>query len=121
LPIATIDGFVFDYTGHLLHLRDPRAIALVDELWPDTSRSFRASAGFARGGHAPVPVPGEPHGLPKPVVADCILGAAEALAGTVPDDPPCRSGIGRCRAGKGISEAFMFPITRSCFAATPRR
>jgi len=27
-----IDGFVFDYTGHLLHLRDPRAEKLVDEL-----------------------------------------------------------------------------------------
>jgi protoporphyrinogen oxidase len=29
-----VDGFVFDYTGHLLHLRDPRITALVDELLP---------------------------------------------------------------------------------------
>ena len=24
----SIDGFVFDYTGHLLHMRDPRALAV---------------------------------------------------------------------------------------------
>ena len=31
-----VDGFHFDYTGHLLHLRDPRAVRLVDAFYPDT-------------------------------------------------------------------------------------
>ena len=29
-----VDGFLFDYTGHLLHLRDEGITALVDELLP---------------------------------------------------------------------------------------
>ena len=27
-----VDGFLFDYTGHLLHLRDPRIVALVEAM-----------------------------------------------------------------------------------------
>ena len=30
-----VNGFLFDYTGHLLHLRDERIISLVDEMLPD--------------------------------------------------------------------------------------
>ena len=41
-----IDGFVFDYTGHLLHLRDERISSLVDELTPGV---FEEVA-FDRGG-----------------------------------------------------------------------
>ena len=39
-----VSGFFFDYTGHLLHLRDERAIALVDALLPGELRTIERKA-----------------------------------------------------------------------------
>ena len=75
----TVDGFVFDYTGHLLHVRDPRAEALLDELWPGVFEVVERRAAIrTRGVTLPFPFQANLHGLPPEVVADCILGAAEA-------------------------------------------
>jgi protoporphyrinogen oxidase len=117
----TIDGFVFDYTGHLLHMRDPRTLALLDELWPDTFAVVARKASIrTRGVTLPFPFQANLHGLPKDIVADCILGAAEALATPVPDDPSLSFRDWSLAAlGRGISEAFMFPYNAKLFRRDP--
>ena len=117
----SVDGFVFDYTGHLLHVRDPRAMKLLDELWPGTfSVVSRNAAIRTRGVTLPFPFQANLHGLPKDVVADCILGAADALARPVPDDPSLSFHDWSLAAlGKGISEAFMFPYNTKLFRREP--
>jgi protoporphyrinogen oxidase len=117
----TIDGFVFDYTGHLLHMRDPRAVKLLDELWPDAFAVVARNASIrTRGVTLPFPFQANLHGLPKDVVADCILGAAEALARPVPDDPALSFRDWSLAAlGRGISEAFMFPYNAKLFRRDP--
>lgn len=117
----TIDGFVFDYTGHLLHMRDPRAVELLDELWPDTFALVSRNASIrTRGVTLPFPFQANLHGLPSDVVADCILGAAEALARPVPDDPALSFRDWSLAAlGRGISEAFMFPYNTKLFRRAP--
>jgi protoporphyrinogen oxidase len=117
----TVDGFVFDYTGHLLHMRDPRAIGLLDELWPNTFEVVARNASIrTRGVSLPFPFQANLHGLPKHVVADCILGAAEALARPVPDDPSLSFRDWSLAAlGRGISEAFMFPYNAKLFRRDP--
>jgi len=117
----TVDGFVFDYTGHLLHVRDPRAMKLLDELWPNTfSVVSRNAAIRTRGVTLPFPFQANLHGLPKDVVADCILGAADALSRPVPDDPSLSFHDWSLAAlGKGISEAFMFPYNAKLFRREP--
>jgi protoporphyrinogen oxidase len=116
-----IDGFVFDYTGHLLHLRDPRAEKLVDELWPDTFATVSRNAAIrTRGVTLPFPFQANLHGLPKDIVADCILGAAEALSHPVPDDPTVSFHVWSLAAlGRGISDAFMFPYNTKLFRRDP--
>jgi protoporphyrinogen oxidase len=116
-----VDGFVFDYTGHLLHLRDPRAIKLVDALWPDTFATVPRSAWIrTRGVTLPFPFQANLHGLPKTVIADCILGAADALAKPVPDDPTLTFRDWSLAAlGQGISDAFMFPYNTKLFRREP--
>lgn len=118
----SIDGFVFDYTGHLLHMRDPRALALLDELWPDTFAVVtRRAAIRTRGVTVPFPFQANLHGLPKEVVADCILGAADALQHAVPDDPALSFHDWSLAAlGRGISEAFMFPYNTKLFRRHPK-
>jgi protoporphyrinogen oxidase len=117
----TVDGFVFDYTGHLLHVRDPRAEALIEELWPGAFAVVSRKASIrTRGVTLPFPFQANLHGLPRAVVADCILGAAEALAQTVPDDPALSFRAWSLAAlGRGISEAFMFPYNTKLFRRDP--
>jgi protoporphyrinogen oxidase len=117
----SIDGFVFDYTGHLLHMRDPRAIALLDQLWPDTFDVVVRQASIrTRGVTVPFPFQANLHGLPSDVIADCILGAAEALKQPVPDDPTLTFHDWSLAAlGRGISEAFMFPYNAKLFRRLP--
>ena len=117
----TIDGFVFDYTGHLLHARDPRAEKLIAELWPDTFAVVSRNASIrTRGVTLPFPFQANLHGLPKEIVADCILGAAEALAQPVPDDLSLSFRAWSLAVlGRGISDAFMFPYNTKLFRRDP--
>ena len=117
----TVDGFVFDYTGHLLHLRDARVIKLLDELWPGEFAVVTRNASIrTRGVTLPFPFQANLHGLPTNIVADCILGAAEAISRPVPDDPALSFRDWSLAAlGGGISEAFMFPYNAKLFRRDP--
>lgn len=117
----TVDGFVFDYTGHLLHVRDPRAEKLIDEMWPGVFATVSRSASIrTRGVTLPFPFQANLYGLPKDIIADCIVGAAEALAQPVPDDPSLSFRAWSLAAlGRGISDAFMFPYNSKLFRRDP--
>lgn len=117
-----VDGFTFDYTGHLLHLRDPRIVALVEELLPGALETIERRAAIrSRGVTLPFPFQANLHGLPAEVVVECIVGAAEALAGEVPDDPAISfHDWSLAVLGKGISDAFMFPYNAKLFRRDPK-
>ncbi len=112
-----VDGFHFDRTGHLLHLRDPRAIALVDELSPGVFREISRRAFVrCRGATLPFPFQAHLHELPRELVADCLIGFAEALA--APRASGARASFRDWSLsvfGRGISEIFMFPYNAKVF------
>ncbi len=116
-----VEGFHFDYTGHLLHLRDPRILALVNDLLPGTFEVIERRAFIrTRGVTLPFPFQANLHGLPPDVIAECIVGAAEAAARPVPDDPAVSfRDWSLAVLGKGISEAFMFPYNAKLFRREP--
>src|SRR2546426_3904385 len=67
------DGFTFDYTGHLLHLRDDGVKQLVERLLPGAfERCERKAFVFSHGTYVPFPFQANLHGLPPPVVAECL-------------------------------------------------
>jgi protoporphyrinogen oxidase len=116
-----VDGFHFDYTGHLLHLRDERAIRLVDEFWPDT---FDVVTRVARirsmGAELPFPYQANLHGLPKEFVAEALVGFVESLSKDVPDDP--RASFREWADavfGPGIARGFMYNYNRKLFRREP--
>jgi len=117
----TIDGFVFDYTGHLLHVRDSRAMKLLEEMWPGAFATVSRSAMIrTRGVTLPFPFQANLFGLPKDVVVDCIVGAAEALLQPVPEDPALSfRDWSNAALGRGISDAFMFPYNTKLFRRQP--
>ena len=70
-----VGGFTFDYTGHLLHLRDEGIKELVHRLLPDTFVDCeRKAAIWAHGAIVDYPFQANLHGLPAEVVAEPLLG-----------------------------------------------
>jgi protoporphyrinogen oxidase len=114
-------GFVFDYTGHLLHLRDGRAKALVDELLPGAFQVVERRARIrTRGVTLPFPFQANLHGLPKEVVADCLVGFVESLGDPTPlTDRTSFRDWSLAVFGRGISEAFLFPYNTKLFRRDP--
>ena len=59
-----VKGFLFDYTGHLLHLRDERIVRLVDELVPGAFRKVERDARIrTHGVTLPFPFQANLHGV----------------------------------------------------------
>ncbi|MGQ0552517.1 MAG: protoporphyrinogen/coproporphyrinogen oxidase [Planctomycetota bacterium] len=74
------DGFTFDCTGHLLHLRDPAVRAWAHELLPGGWQALRRSAWIATGTvFTPYPFQVNTAGLPLDVRLECLLGFIETL------------------------------------------
>ncbi len=116
-----IDGFWFDYTGHLLHLRDPRAIDLVERFLPGVFREISRRAVIrSRKATLPFPFQANLYGLPPEVVADCVTGFAESLGRPIPEDPRASFRDWSLAVfGRGISDAFMFPYNGKLFRRDP--
>ncbi|HWP34935.1 MAG TPA: FAD-dependent oxidoreductase, partial [Thermodesulfobacteriota bacterium] len=74
------DGFVFDFTGHLLHLRDEAVKALVARLLPEgLERHARRAFIFSKGVLTPYPFQANTYGLPPEVIQECLEGFIETL------------------------------------------
>jgi len=114
-------GFSFDYAGHLLHLRDPRAMALVDDLIPGTLATVTRKAFIqSMGALLPFPFQANLHGLPAEVVAECLCGFVRALGVEVPEDPEISFEEWSLAVfGEGISRRFMFPYNEKLYRRKP--
>jgi len=112
------DGFTFDLTGHLLHLRRPEIIALVEDLIPKERfvRIDRRSFIWSHGTLTPYPFQVNTHGLPPEVISECLTGFVEALVkGTAtPLSDDAVAGLSFKEwvlrtFGSGIARHFMIP------------
>ena len=75
------DGFVFDFTGHLLHLRDPSIRDWVLKLLPDGYRQLHRSAWIhSHDTLTPYPFQANTAGLPLEVRLECLLGFIAAMS-----------------------------------------
>ena len=73
-------GFTFDYTGHLLHLRDPTIRDWALELLPDGYVDLHRSAWIhSYGKLTPYPFQANTAGLPLDVRLECLLGFIDTL------------------------------------------
>ena len=114
------DGFTFDYTGHLLHLRHDYTKKLLEKLLPHRLRShFRRASIYSKGVFTSYPFQANMYGLPKEVVKECILGFIEAKgtrerlqkvsSGTQSDLEISFKDWIVYTFGKGIAKHFMLP------------
>ncbi len=109
---AEKDGFIFDCSGHLLHLHNPRAKALILELLRgNLSLLKRNSWIYSHNTFTRYPFQANTYGLPKKTVSECVSGFLKAYrkARTAPD----ASRFDRWALsvfGAGICRHFMFPF-----------
>lgn len=121
-----IDGFSFDHTGHWLHLRDPEIRALVDRLMPGAFVTIqRISRIYSSGVYTRYPYQVNTHGLPAPVIAECLTGFVDAHLG--PGGAELRGREPRDFAefilrhlGTGFARHFMFPYNQKLWGVHPR-
>ena len=121
------DGFAFDCTGHLLHLRDAGIRGLVERLLPDTfARHERRALIYSKGVYTPYPFQANLHGLPGDVVRECLHrvrrqpGAARAArrAGLLPLELPA---VGRGDVRQRHRPAFHDSLQQQAVAHRPGR
>ncbi len=74
-----VDGFTFDYTGHLLYLHHEPVKTFLHDLIQGKMRGLKRSAWiYASGVHVPFPFQVNTHGLPAETRVECLLGFVQA-------------------------------------------
>ena len=74
------DGFTFDYTGHLLHFRQPDIKSLVDQLLAGKLQTHRRKSFiYSHRTYTEYPFQVNTHRLPPEVVRECLLGFIATL------------------------------------------
>jgi len=107
------NGFLFDFSGHLLHLKDPYFKDLVGDLLSDNLDTIcRNAVIFSHGVYTRYPFQANLFGLPPPVIKECLQEFVKAYYAN--DDLPTGAyGTFRewieAKLGAGIGRHFMFP------------
>ncbi len=108
------DGFTFDYTGHLLHFRQPQIKALVEHLLAEKlQKHSRKSFIYSHQTYTEYPFQVNTHGLPPEVVHECLMGFITTLLRPAPTiDPKDRSFKQWIldNLGEGMAKHFMVPF-----------
>jgi len=118
-----IDGFLFNHTGHWLHLRDDRIKALVADLLPDGMVTVeRRAAIWSHGVFTRFPFQGNLFGLPPEVLRECLQGAVAAAVRRAGSKAPKLDNFleyTNYHFGEGIARHFMVPYNTKLWGVSP--
>ena len=108
------NGYRFDYSGHLLHLRWPATTKLILGALGGNCRRLRRDARvYAHGRWTPYPFQANLSGMPDDVKAECVAGFLKAynagLGRPAPAAPEAFRAWSLRLFGAGISRHFMLP------------
>jgi len=116
------DGFIFDHTGHLLHVARPETESYLSELgvWSQLEVHRRAAAVVVGDRVTPYPIQIHTYALAPDVRRECLLGFVRAWAANRADDPEDFADWVLGRFGEGLAEHFFFPYNRKLYRAEPQ-
>lgn len=118
-----IDGFLFNHTGHWLHLRDDRIKALVADLLPGGMVTVERRASiFSNGRFTRFPFQGNLHGLPSEILRECLQGAVAAAVRRASKGHPKPKNFleyTNFHFGEGIARHFMVPYNTKLWGVSP--
>jgi protoporphyrinogen oxidase len=104
------DGFTFDCTGHLIHLKNPYTKELVAQILPDAFNAHeRLAAIHSKATTTPYPFQANTYGLPPEVVKECVIGFVESMHTNGNGGPKNFHDWVIKTFGTGIAKHFMLP------------
>jgi protoporphyrinogen oxidase len=114
------DGYRFDRTGHLLHLRDPetRRLAL-SWIGDDCLEIERRSMIWSNGTYTRYPFQANTFGLPPAVAFECLHGFLKAHFAKDRAAPRNFEQFCLAHFGEGISRHFMIPYNTRLWGVPP--
>lgn len=123
LRTENIDGFLFDYTGHWLHIRDKRTTDMIDRLLPGQMLSVvRRAAIYSNKVMTLFPYQANLYGLPAEIVRECLQAAVESAvsraAGTAAR-PKNFEEYANVHFGTGIAKNFIVPYNTKLWGVSP--
>jgi protoporphyrinogen oxidase len=113
------EGFRFDRTGHLLHLRDPALRAeVLGLLGGDCREIARRSVVWSNGVYTRYPFQANTFGLPPDVAYECVMGFLEAHFADQKPEP--KSFLDYCllHFGRGFTRHFMRPYNEKLWGVS---
>jgi protoporphyrinogen oxidase len=116
-------GFIFDRTGHLLHMQNPRVKAwLLPLLGKTLNTCERDSWVYSNGRYTRYPFQSHFFGLPPAVAAECLEGVFAAHYRRRRKRAPRRFSDWVLHAfGEGVARHFMFPYNRKLWTVPPEQ
>jgi len=121
---TAVGGYLFDFGPHILFTIDPEMEALIRDLLGDNFHAQERQAFIyhhASRRYTRFPFQAHLHGLPAPVVKDCLVGLLRAA------ELQARGGFQPCNYeewmrgffGDGIAEHLMIPYARKIWTVEP--
>ena len=115
-----LNGFTFDYVGHLLHFRHPETLRLLrDTFGLDLVYHQRSAWVYSKQTFTRYPFQANTYGLPVEVIKECLLGLADQQRD--PTSPPVNFEEWIYRTfGEGIARHFMVPYNLKFWTVPPQ-
>ncbi|MFA5858326.1 MAG: FAD-dependent oxidoreductase [Elusimicrobiota bacterium] len=120
---VNINGFKFDFTGHLLHFKNQEVRKFVTNIVSSGLVSHRRNSWVHMcGKYTPAPFQVNTFGLPAEIVRDCVMGYVDTLFNRSKSGHEVRSFYDWSIKyfGKGISRHFMFPYNTKLWRINPK-
>lgn len=118
-----IDGFTFDYDGHLLHFKHYYAFNLIKNLLGNNLARHERNAWICSyGRYVRYPFQANLYGLPLPIIKECLLGFIQASKNNHHNNkknPNFLNWINQT-FGRGIARHFMIPYNSKFWTIPPR-
>lgn len=119
-----VEGYKFDYGPHILFTIDDEIEALIRDLLGDNFHAQERSAWIYHHAHdlyTRFPFQAHLHGLPVPVVKDCLVGLVRAVEAQARGDfkPTNYEEWMRGFFGEGIAEHLMIPYAEKIWTVDP--
>lgn len=116
-----IDGFTFDYTGHLLHIKTKYTERLIKKLLDSNIRKIKRNSWVHLANtYVPYPLQGNLFGLPTNIIKECLVGFIKSMYERKNTDVKTFEDWTIKHLGKGISNRFMIPYNKKLWTTHPR-
>ncbi len=113
--------FLFDYTGHLIHFKDPGFRELVSGLLHDDFNSLvRSSWIYSHNAFTRYPFQANLYGLPPDVIVDCLYEYSKEYFNPIKNPAVTYEDWILSHFGSGIARHFMMPYNEKLYKRHPR-